>query len=190
VKRAFFLILATLSAILFAATLVLWPHGYRANSKIVWRSVSYDGHLTDWTFVSIDSAAGYVCFSPWRHRVEPVNWFRFERPVARQRMFDWVWSGDRPLWPGFSGPDYGGIQFRHFTEPYTPPQVYEGWAITLPYWLVTPLLALLPTVVALQLFKRQRRRAHGLCPVCGYDLRASPDRCPECGALAAMRPAA
>jgi len=58
------------------------------------------------------------------------------------------------------------------------------------YWLVLDLYHLLPVVAALLvvmafLWHRRKRFVPeaGFCRSCGYDLRATPDRCPECGTV-------
>jgi hypothetical protein len=61
-----------------------------------------------------------------------------------------------------------------------PPEVYYA----IPIWL----FAVPPLLFILMHYRRRYRRANdGLCPVCEYDLRASPDRCPECGTRREMR---
>jgi hypothetical protein len=54
--------------------------------------------------------------------------------------------------------------------------------VTLPWWEVVAAATPVPAVQAVVYARRRRarqRRERGLCPACGYDLRASPGRCPE-----------
>jgi hypothetical protein len=57
------------------------------------------------------------------------------------------------------------------------------YSITIPYWLAILLCFPLPLVWLWRIPHRRRayHRAHGLCLHCGYDLRASTGKCPECG---------
>jgi hypothetical protein len=56
------------------------------------------------------------------------------------------------------------------------------------YFTVVPFTAVLPLIWfvrwAWREARRQRRVAAGLCLSCGYDLRGTPGRCPECGSMA------
>jgi hypothetical protein len=63
-------------------------------------------------------------------------------------------------------------------------QLLDGsayWEWTFPAWLALLATALLPGLWLLGWRRRRQLRREGRCPGCGYDLRASRDRCPECG---------
>ena len=62
------------------------------------------------------------------------------------------------------------------------PAFHRGTGVfILPLWMPTLIFG---TVLCLcrPLGRRRKRKKLGLCVKCGYDLRASKDRCPECGA--------
>jgi hypothetical protein len=84
------------------------------------------------------------------------------RPWGRQ--FRDLFDLHAALWPRVRFDQYRGI---------------ASMTIDVPLWMLV-LVSGAPAFVMHRLRLADRRRA-GLCRTCGYDLRATPDRCPECG---------
>jgi hypothetical protein len=87
----------------------------------------------------------------------------------------------QPSWSSFLAdpPDSASATFEY--DPRPPAR------LIVPHWFVGGVLAIpaAVTVATTRLARRRRamRRQRGLCAECGYDLRATPGRCPECGAV-------
>jgi hypothetical protein len=69
---------------------------------------------------------------------------------------------------------------------YGKPVPYQATGV--PLWMPLVLFGLTPAArLGGRIVRRTRARSNhlrGLCPHCGYDLRATPNRCPECGTQA------
>ena len=98
--------------------------------------------------------------------------------VARRTLTDY-----HPTRPGQSMPEITGLGFflRFGTGSFS---LLRGWGhvltVGIPWWFVM-VVALLGPLRWLSHHRRRRNDPAPRCPACGYDLRASPDACPECG---------
>jgi hypothetical protein len=59
---------------------------------------------------------------------------------------------------------------------------FTDWQEVFPHWVAVVLFLVVPAIRCTRWLRRRRAERAGHCPRCGYDLRATPDRCPECGA--------
>lgn len=61
------------------------------------------------------------------------------------------------------------------------PLVTREWGICVPYAWLVGLGVVIPARHLIPAVGRWSLRRRGRCSKCGYDLHATPDRCPECG---------
>jgi hypothetical protein len=93
--------------------------------------------------------------------------------------FHWDRDQDRRFHPVDAHLLYG------FAIEKSPIIAFRTTRLVMPLWPLPFLLCLPFTIQSTITFRRWLRQSRlsrsGLCPSCGYDLRATPERCPECG---------
>jgi hypothetical protein len=168
-----FTIASALSLLLGMATVVLWVRSYWTGEFVIWsRLVLPDDPESDFVkmdrYYAIDVGDGTGCFvvgldDTWAQPHAPMPGWQYQPaspPFNYHVEFSSLWERLGFYWG--DGPD--GL-----TD------------LAVPCWTIAGIFAVAPAmqVVLYRRGRRDRKTHH--CSACGYDLRATPDRCPECG---------
>jgi hypothetical protein len=165
VRRRLLTILSAISLMLCVAIAALW-----IRSRQTWDMIQYEGGNAQRTLTSLHGRVQFFDRNGFP-RAEP-RWGFNSRVNAAGWMID---SMPDRRWYQRLGFDF---RYRRFGITGTGGR---DLIIMLPYWF---LMLLTATPPLLWTARRLRRPPAGtFCRKCGYDLRATPERCPECGTV-------
>ena len=206
ITTAFGAIASATCALLLVLLLFLWPRSFAHDDRIFFHETTnaVPSRKFDVSLVSIQGRVGvWNCEEIWSGHVE-------DRQDTTWRV---ITSSSRPLrlgeiedytpWAPFTADSFrwqrlGFIIAREQTaprpQPVQAPAFRESRSLRhfnrlflVPHWFAALCAAVLPTTWAWRTLKRWQRRRQDRCINCGYDLRASLERCPECGTRAPER---
>ena len=193
-KRRLFNLAAALSLMLCVATAALWVRSLGHFEQVTMR---YRG----WPAAE-EYRTGHVGFS-WYSNTLRLVVTRFTRHPARFRQllhpglqdtyrremsefrtahpagWRWWFDGDEVTRDMNGYPP--GFAARHSPYRDDPARPGDQWVLAVRPWLPAVVFAVLPAMWLRRFLKARRARRLGLCASCGYDLRETPARCPECG---------
>ncbi|HEY7116435.1 MAG TPA: hypothetical protein VH475_07615 [Tepidisphaeraceae bacterium] len=181
------------SLVLCVATAVLWVRSYFITDQFYgWRFRDehdrYD--QTRWTQVLVEARSGRIGMMRWAQRADRVQ---PDGRTYRERIEE-RWGADPSHAATSAGqmPRYGAFHddlgrlwagFRYFSWDATRVRNASRWEAVAPFWAIALLLSVPSAARGCFWLGHRRRHRAGLCPTCGYDLRATPERCPECGTI-------
>ena len=192
-RRRLLNLLTAGSLLLCVAAVVLWVRSYWVSHFLGVTVIRPTGADTTLTLSSSNGEVSYyhqcIVYAP-REDAEPrVTWgYGSATPSTYDGPERWAQASvkvagfavmvlDSKYPAGFGQHGERGIAIR---------------AVAVPWWMIVAVSGGLAVPLARRLRRRHRLGYSGTvrCSHCGYDLRATPDRCPECGAAAGTAGAA
>jgi hypothetical protein len=188
--RRLFALCSALSLLLCVAACVLWVRSYWAYDSFtyLWQgNVAGDYHLMQY---DLRSSGGRLWYSlseeNWTAQELARDGYNGPAGLAAEREAGFFHGSGRTADDPLSSPRVLNLIFGRpsvwnrlgFRYRFAEGRLTSAFA---PHWFVAFVTAIVPIGWLWRRLRQQNRLRTGLCPACGYDLRASPDRCPECG---------
>jgi len=183
VLRIFANVAAGISLLLCVAVVCLWVRSYWATDA--WGRFGYFIPTHEYRQEIVYVNRGTVALTLWSYKIDDRSVRQFEVRAAKGSFLHrWGPMKYALPWPAPQGWERV-LVVRVFKNVRNggAPGVGNGVNVFVSYWVLFLLTAIGPGLWMWGWWRRRRWR-QGFCRECGYDLRASPDRCPECGAVA------
>lgn len=169
---------SVVSALLATATIAVWVRSYWTSESII--------------HVRLASPARVVLAATHPGELSLACWHveRDMRHLAKMYPEGWHFGSTPATTPDYSASASWLVFSGHFDWAILDRPTRDDVIISaeFPLWVPVIVLVSLGAVPLIAPFRRRARRRRGLCEKCGYDLRATPDRCPECGTVPPGRP--